>query len=129
MTRRILQLAAVGSLALLVAVVGTAMTAANSVPLSRVVDNTRTIGANDLKPSNCNGITLTSLVVGSGTVTGTGAAELILGGANADLMSGLGGNDCILGGGGVDTIDGGLGTDVCLGGPATDVITCETAVQ
>jgi Ca2+-binding RTX toxin-like protein len=129
MKMRIVRFATIGSLVLLLAVVGSAVTAANTVPVSHVVDDARSIGANDLKPSDCSGITLTTLTTGSGIFTGSGAAELILASANVDAISGLGGNDCILGGGGGDTIDGGLGTDVCLGGPGTDVITCETSVQ
>lgn len=108
----------------------TALTASNSVPASRAGVDVRTIGPNDLKPANCAALTLNALVTGSGTVSGTNAAELILASSGIDIVSGGNGRDCILGGAGGDTIDGGAGNDVCLGGPDTDVfLNCETQVQ
>lgn len=122
--------------ALVALAVGTALTGANVVPQTRASEGAIAVGPNDLKPAACAGITLTARVIGSGVVTGTGANELIIGGAGIDTITGLGGTDCILGGGGNDVIDGGLGTDVCIGGPGTDtfvtiivVPTCETAIQ
>lgn len=114
----------------------TALTAANTVAPSGLGQSVRPIGPNGLKPSACAGITLTATIIGSGTVTGTGASELLLGGAGAETLDGGGGDDCILGGGGNDTISGGSGTDVCIGGPGTDAFGlvellsgCETIIQ
>jgi len=103
-----------------------AMAAANTVPTSKAFTTTKAITVNDLKPPECAGITLTAIVTGSGTFSGTAAAELILGGPRADNINGGSGNDCILGGAGNDTINGQGGTDICLGGPGTDSVTCET---
>lgn len=113
----------------------TALTATNSVPATRADHNLLSIGPNDLKPPDCAGITVTTLLTGSGTFSGTGASELVLGGSGADTITAGGGNDCILGGGGDDSIQGQLGTDVCIGGPGTDsfglpvVGGCETQID
>lgn len=115
---------------------GTALTAGNAVPQTRAGEDASSVGPNDVKPVGCAGITLTSVVIGSGIVNGTAANELILGGSGGDTINGFGGTDCIVGGDGNDLIDGGAGSDVCLGGPGTDtfvtvllVPTCETAIQ
>ena len=110
--------------------VGAAFAASNTVSAGRIGRTTKTITAEALKPSDCSTITVNAIVVGSGTVTGTAADELILGGAAADAITGGAGDDCIVGGGGIDTIAGGLGTDVCVGGAGIDVfLTCETQIQ
>src|SRR5687768_4990805 len=99
----------------------TALTATNSVPATRADHNLQSIGATDLKPAACSGITVTTLLTGSGTFSGTEASELVLGGSGADTITAGGGNDCILGGGGNDSIRGESGTDdVCIGGPGDD---------
>jgi len=119
-----------GLIALIVASVITAVAAANTVPPSRLTDQSTPIAANDLKPSACTAINLTAIVTGSGTIKGTNANELILGGPNADTIDGKAGTDCILGGGGDDNITGGGGADVCIGGPGTDNFkNCETVIQ
>jgi Ca2+-binding RTX toxin-like protein len=100
-----------------------AFAAANTIPTSSLSDTTRAITPDDLKPNQCNGITLTGkLVWTSGTLTGTGAAELLLGTGGANSINGGGGNDCIVGGGGADTLTGGSGMVVILGGPGNDTI-------
>ena len=105
----------------------TAIAATNTIPSTRVVDQPISFNLNHLKPSACGGITVTNLVTGSGTLTGTPGNDLILAGSGADMIDGLGGDDCILGGGGDDLIDGGDGSDVCIGGPDSDtLIHCET---
>ena len=84
------------------------------------------VNVDTFKPSECAGLTLTNLVSGTGTITGTAGNDLILGSTSADTIDGLGGNDCILGGGGDDTITGGADGDICLGGPGNDsFLTCE----
>jgi Ca2+-binding RTX toxin-like protein len=102
--------------------------AANTVPATNVGQIQLPIGANDLKPAACAGITLNTVVAGT---TGGAGNDLVLGTAAADTLKGNGGNDCILGGGGNDSLNGGAGTDVCIGGPGTDSFngTCETQVQ
>ena len=119
-----------GLIALIVASVITAVAAANTVPPSRLTDQSTPIAANDLKPSACTAINLTAIVTGSGKFKGTNANELILGGPNADTINGKGGTDCILGGGGDDNITGSGDADVCIGGPGTDTFKqCERKIQ
>ncbi|HEX4745895.1 MAG TPA: hypothetical protein VFU99_03335 [Gaiellaceae bacterium] len=113
-------------------VMGVALTATNVVPAS--LAGSSDVGAataNQLKPSACAALNLTTIRVGSGTITGTSAAELILGSAGVDTMRGQGGNDCIVGGAGNDSLLGDSGTDVCIGGAGTDTFSssCETRIQ
>lgn len=115
--------------ALLIAA-GVGITAANTVPPTRLGQSAQPITANTLKPASCAGITLTALVTGSGLFSATGAAELVLGSAGTDSITAGGGDDCVLGGAGIDTITGGAGTDVCIGGAGLDIfLTCETQIQ
>jgi Ca2+-binding RTX toxin-like protein len=104
-----------------------ALSASNTVPGTRVTRFVTAITANTLKPSSCSGITLTTVIAG---VTGTSAANLLLGSAAANSMSAGGGSDCVLGGAGNDSIDCGTGTDVAIGGPGTDTFNanCETQI-
>lgn len=110
----------------------TAMAAGNTVPSSRLDEQTSTINANALKPVSCAALNLTRVVVctGAATCNGTNSRELILGTSNAETIQGRGGTDCILGGGGDDNIVGNGASDVCIGGPGTDTFTtCETTIQ
>ena len=86
------------------AIILSAATAANSVPASHAAKMTASITANALKPAACT-FTMADLVVGSGTVSGTTANDLILGSSGSDTLgagSG-GGSDCCKGGAGTDT--------------------------
>lgn len=105
--------------------------AGNTVPGSKAANRSSTVTAEQLKPSTCNGITLTAVVTGSVTVSGGGASELVLGSSLVDAMSGGNGDDCILAGASNDSLNGGPGTDVCIGGPGTDTFnaSCETQIQ
>ena len=71
-------------MAFAVIIAATAQTASNTVPSTKVVDNSNAIGANNLKPTECGSITLTTKVTGSGTINGTSAAELLTGSTVAD---------------------------------------------
>lgn len=125
-----LQILAFGLITLILVSSVTAVAATNTVPATRVTDQIRSVGVNDLKPSACAALSLTNLVTGTGSLTGTAGNDLILASSSADTIDGLGGDDCILGGGGDDLITGGPGTDVCIGGPGTDIFaTCETEIQ
>ncbi len=55
-------------------------------------------------------------------ITGTDAADTLIGGAGNNVIRGLSGNDIIDGRAGNDTIDGGSGDDVIEGGAGNDVI-------
>jgi Ca2+-binding RTX toxin-like protein len=117
-------LRAIGVAGLLLICIAVVATAANTVPASNLGSSSQAITANTLKPAACNGITLTSVVIGN---NGTAGADLLLGSAGVDNMDGNGGDDCILGGGGNDNLRGSGGNDVCIGGPGTDTFhpSCE----
>ncbi len=107
---------------LVVTCLSTALAATNTVPPSNAGSTTQPITVNNLKPPECAALTLTAIVTGSGTFSGTGASELILGSAGADTITGGGGGDCIVGGDGNDTLSGGNGTQVLLGGAGDDLL-------
>jgi Ca2+-binding RTX toxin-like protein len=120
-------LAVVAGLALVAAI---GLTASNVVAASKRSNTSSAMNANEMKPTECNGLTLTAIVTGSGNFAGTGASELLLGGAGADTIRGNGGTDCLVGGSGDDTLRGGGGVDVCIGGAGTDTfINCTTTYQ
>lgn len=105
------------------------LTSANTVPVSKASDSSRAATANDLKPVECAGVTLSAIVSGSGSISGTNAAELITASSGADSIQAKVGNDCLLGGGGDDSLDGGPGNDVCIGGAGANTFTsCETQI-
>ena len=121
---------------LLLAVGGSAVSAAaisTSTSGSSAGVYNQLITADDLKPPECAGITLTDVLGGGGVIIGIGVRnELITGSAGVDDLRGMLGDDCILGGAGDDSIDGGKppGSDVCIGGgDAGDTFTgCETVI-
>ena len=118
------------AVAVLLTVASTAQTGANTVGTTKAEDDARSITPDDLRPTQCSGISVTAKRSGSGTITGSSSAELITGGTGVDSISGANGNDCILGGDGADTLNGGSGTDVCIGGAGTDTFSgCETQIQ
>ena len=125
-----LQLFAFGLLALILVSLTSAFAAGMSVPSSNVGQRSIPVTANDIKPPDCGALYLTTVVSGSGTLTGTSANDLIIGSAGADTIDGLGGNDCILGGGGDDIVAGAEGNDICVGGVGSDIFTdCEVEIQ
>ncbi len=111
-------------LALPLAIGATAITAAAStvgVSVGSVTDVSSVVTANDMKPPECAGITLTSVIAGSGVFNGVGNTnELILGSASADTVNALLGDDCILLGGGADSATGAAGADIILGQAGND---------
>jgi Ca2+-binding RTX toxin-like protein len=114
---RLPRLALLGCLALLILSICTAFAATNSVPSTRLDDDSIAIDANALKPASCSSLNLTNIVVGA---SGTNANDLILGTAGSDNLRGSDGNDCIVGGGGDDNLDGQKGNDILLGGDGND---------
>jgi hypothetical protein len=126
----ILRLVFLGLFALLIVSVVSAFAAGMSVPVSNVGQQSVPVTAEDVKPAACNALYLTTIISGSGTLTGTTGNDLIIGSAGADLIDGMEGNDCILGGGGDDSLIGNTGNDVCLGGTGNDSFTdCEAESQ
>ncbi len=104
--------------------------AANTVPFTHLDDDSSPITANDLAPSECDGMTLTNIIVVAGNGNGTNDNDLILGSSGDDSIRGLGGDDCIITGGGDDFIQGGNGNDVCNGGDGIDSANrCETELN
>jgi Ca2+-binding RTX toxin-like protein len=97
--------------------VASAFAAANSVPASRLDDDSFAITANDLKPGECAALNLTNIVVAG---NGTAGNDLILGTAGNDSLRGSDGDDCIVGGGGDDSLDGQKGNDIVLGQDGND---------
>jgi len=128
--RFILQLMVFGLAGLVLVSVATAIAATNTVPPTRLDSQTRSITANSLKPAWCASLDLSSVIAGSGAITGTNGNDLILGSAGDDTINGLDGNDCIVAGDGADTINGGNGSDICnTGGDTGDGTTeCETTL-
>ena len=124
------QLMLLGLTLLVLVSVITAIAATNTIPPTRLGNQTRSISSNDLRPASCASLDLRNIISGSGSITGTNGNDLILGSPGDDVIHGLGGDDCILGGGGNDTISGGDGTDVCNGGgnPGDSFDACEAII-
>jgi len=116
----ILRFAGICLIALVVVNVASAFAAANSVPATRLDDDTFPISANDLKPAECSSLNLTNIVVIAGNGSGTNANDLILGSSGSDSLRGSDGDDCIVGGGGDDSLDGQKGNDILLGQDGND---------
>lgn len=119
-----------GLVALILVSAATAFAAGITVSPSNAGQESVPVTAEDLKPAACDGITLTQVISGSGTFTGTSENDLLIGSPGSDSIDGLGGDDCILGGGGDDSLTGNEGADICLGGPDIDTFfTCEGESQ
>ena len=117
-------------LALITVSVVSALAAGVNVPASNVGQQSIPVRAEDIKPDACETVYLTSIVRGSGTLTGTAGNDLIIGSAGADTIDGAGGDDCILGSGGDDIVAGAEGNDICVGGVGSDMFTdCEVEIQ
>jgi len=132
---KLLRIVGIFLIALIAVNAASAFAAANSVPASRLDDDSFPITANALKPSECAGINLTNIVVNSNGSTGNDLIlvtavgsninaldgdDCIVGGDGEDRLSGSGGADVLLGGGGDDTLLGGQGDDSLYGGPGND---------
>lgn len=101
-------------------------TAANTVIAGRMAAISRSVSPNDMKPSQCAGITVTAKHAGAGVFSvPTSAGTLTLGSAGNDVITGGPGDDCIIGGGGSDTLDGGGGYDICITSTDVGSLTCE----
>lgn len=112
----------------LVALATTGLLASNSMPATRLGQSGTSVTADGLKPSACSSFTVTNVVTGNGTFSGTSGNDLILGSSGVDVVSGGNGDDCIVGGSGLDTINGGGGTDVCIGHAGVTFLFCETQI-
>lgn len=105
----------------------TGFTASNTVPVTRAgKSGAQTATPVQLAPTACAALALTAKIVmaaSATTVTGTSAAELIIGVNKTGNVSynGGAGSDCIVAGGRSGTkniLDGGTGSnDICIGAP------------
>ncbi|MGD2057327.1 MAG: hypothetical protein PVF85_09745 [Anaerolineales bacterium] len=131
----------------LLSVIG-AVATSNTVPFTRLDDDSIPITANDIKPSECSSLNLSGVVFvtnGSGTngndlilgstagdnIRGDDGDDCIVGGGGDDNLQGQRGNDIILGQGGNDSLRGNQDTDICDGGAGTDSghPSCETEID
>jgi Ca2+-binding RTX toxin-like protein len=117
-----IRLAIFGLMILLVSNLFTAISGSNQVQSTHLAEYREPITVNDFIPPECQSLTLTQIVTGSGNFKGTGRSELIVGSPGADTINALNGDDCILGGEGDDTIYGSNGNDVLVGGPGADTL-------
>ena len=127
-----LRAAAAALLAAVALLAVVAQTASLGVPKTRAGKSTMSAGPDVIKPAECAGLSLSVLVIGSGSFGSASATanELLIGSAGTDRIQGGHGNDCLVGGAGNDTLRGGTGTDVCIGGGGTDTFSgCETIYQ
>jgi Ca2+-binding RTX toxin-like protein len=115
-SKALFRLVLIGLGLLLIGSISSAFAATNSVPSTRLDEDSFAIDANALKPSRCASLNLTNIAFG----TGTAANDLVLGTAGSDSLSGDDGDDCLVGGGGDDTLDGKKGNDILLGGSGND---------
>jgi hypothetical protein len=100
------RLVAMAALFASIALVASGSTASNAIANSHAAVITESISADSLKPSLCSGIRVDSLVIGSGTLPGTGINDLILGSPGNDTLGQNGaskGSDCCLAGGGTNS--------------------------
>ncbi len=130
-TSRNLRLLLMAAMGLLTAVgLLSADTASNRVPPTRLGQLTFAIGPNDLKPAACAGITVTTMIIGTGAaiLNGTNASNLLIGVPGTLRINARQGNDCVVGNSGLLAINGGTGTDVCIGWATTTFAQCEVTV-
>ncbi len=106
-----------GILLLIVISAATAFAANLTIPETNVGIRSFPVTIPTLRPPACSGLTLSSIVRGSGIFSGTGTNELIFGDSGDDTITGGGGTDCIL---------AGAGNDICFGAEGTIFIGCET---
>ena len=91
-------------------------TASTTVPVSRVASVVQPGAVVQAAPAACTALSLTSLVIGSGTFSSGSSHALILGTAGVDRITASGGYNCIIGGAGKDTVNS-TSTSVCIIGP------------
>src|SRR5450759_3492566 len=84
---------------LVVSSILTASAASNTVPPSRLTNQSRPITVNDIKPPQCAAFNLTSIVVcgSSPACNGTKSDELIIGVAATNKINGHAGQNCCIG--------------------------------
>lgn len=101
-----------------------AFTASNTVPATNIGQFAQAITPSQLEPAECisNGVTATSIVAGSGTISATAANQLLLGSSGNDTLTDAAhhGHVCMVGGAGIDTFTGWKNhNDLCVVSTAT----------
>ena len=75
----------------------------------------------------------TGIVAAFNSITGTGAANTLIGTELPDFIQAFGGNDTLIGGAGNDTLQGGVGVDSMVGGTGDDLylvnVTADVVVE
>jgi Ca2+-binding RTX toxin-like protein len=120
--KKIINVSMIGLAIVLIISTYSALAAANTVPVSYAMDQTIPIDPNQFFPSQCAGMLIDEIIVGSGTINGGPRNDLIYGSSGNDDIRGGMGDDCIIGGGGDDSLRGQNGDDVLVGGPGYDLI-------
>jgi hypothetical protein len=90
----------------------TGLTGANTVPPTAAGVSQRVVTPNDLKPAQCAGLNVATLVTGSGVISGGPGNSLILGSAADDTIYAGPGDTCI---------DAGAGHNICYTSPGVNV--------
>jgi len=100
-TRLLSRLAVIALLVLLLVSVLTAAAAANTVPSTRLTDQTSAINANALKPAGCAAFDLTAIYIcpyaTNKKCVATTASELVLARPETNQIDGGGGVNCCVG--------------------------------
>ena len=118
---------------IILAGVGFAVTASNTVTAGKLSVDVIYPSPNDFKPPECASMIIDRfdpgdpgsfgvLILGTSgndNLDGAGTDDCIVGGGGNDKIQGKGGNDILIGGDGDDILDGGQGTDICFGGDAS----------
>jgi Ca2+-binding RTX toxin-like protein len=123
--KRLRKIASIVLLALSTMGAVSALAAGNNVPVTRLMDQSRSVIASELAPPECNSIrnTLETVIVCTGgNCSGSNANELMLGTPGSDIIDGKNGDDCIVGGGRDDTLTGDNGNDILVGGSGNDTL-------
>jgi signal peptidase I len=105
----------------------TSFTASTNVPVSHIGHSANARLISELAPAGCSGLTLNSIVSGSGNFTNSLSHVLIIGTSGVNDITDLGLENCIVGGGGKDKVIAPL-SDICIIGPTTGATygTCTT---
>ena len=118
---------------IILAGVGFAYSASNTVAGGKLSIEYINSSPNDFKPPECASLYIDRfdpgvpgsfgvLILGTSgndNLDGAGTDDCIVGGGGNDKIQGKGGNDILIGGDGDDTLDGGKDTDICYGGDAS----------
>jgi hypothetical protein len=105
----------------------TSFTASTNVPASSVGTSKQALVIAQLTPGGCAALSLTSMLIHSGTFSNAASHVLVLGGATGNTITDTGTGNCIVAGGGTNAVTG-TASDICVSGPSLNLATaCPTA--